>query len=167
MCQYSFGDIARRHADYPAAIQFFAEALRLVRIVGDPVNIARFSFAIGDTQLRNGQVDQALPRLLESLSIYRQKGEGWGVAYSLIDLACAAVTNTGKSFEKTASQAASMLGAASALLESEPEYYQDYAHEFFPPAEKEVRARLADADFTEAWQAGRKSPDTVLKSLEN
>ena len=141
LCHYSFGEIARRRADYPAAIASYSEALRLVRLVGDPVNIARFSCAMGDLHLRNGEFARARPFLLESLRIYRQKGENWGAAYCLIDLARIAVIH------HSVEQAASMLGAASALLEAEPEYYQDHAREFYPVAEQEVRAQLAEPGF--------------------
>ena len=160
LCHYSFGMIARRRMDFTAAIDSLHEALRLVRIVGDPINIARFSFAIGDALLRNGNLAEATPRLLESLRVYRQKGESWGVAFSLIDLARVVVARHDDG------QAASMLGAASVLFEPLGAYYQNLAREYYLPAEQEARTQLSDQDFMQAWQAGRGSLESILKSID-
>ena len=50
--------------------------------------------------------------------------------------------------------------------EAEAEYYQNYVREYYPLAEQEVRAQIADPNFTVAWQAGRKSLDSVLASID-
>ncbi|HTX90867.1 MAG TPA: tetratricopeptide repeat protein [Anaerolineales bacterium] len=161
LCHYSYGEIARRREDFPAAIRSFSEGLRLVRLVGDPVNIARFSFAIGDATLRAGDPAGATPPLMKSLRIYRQKGEDWGVAFSLIDLARVAASRL------SSEQAAGMLGAASALLETAEGYYQTSAREYYPPAEQEVRECLEEADFHRAWAAGGKSVEAIVKSVDD
>jgi hypothetical protein len=59
-----------------------------------------------------------------------------------------------------------MLGAASALLEPIEGYYQDYAREYYPQAEQELRTQLDEQDFTKAWQAGRQAPVSILKAVE-
>ncbi len=160
LCHYSFGAIARDQGHLAAALDSFGESLRLIRQVGDPVVTARTSFAIGDVLQRMGDFQQAKPYLLDSLRVYRQKGELWGVAFCLIDLARNAVR------EHDATEAASMLGAASVLLEGEPDYFQSSGRGFYAPAKADVRARLEEPAFSQAWQAGRASVETVLKSMD-
>ncbi len=160
LCHYSFGSIERGRGDYPSALCSFSEALRLIRLVGDPFTTARASFAIGDILQRTQDFNGARPYLLDSLRIYRQKGENWGIAYCLIDLARAVCR------DRSAFEAASMLGAAACLLESEPEYYRNNAGQFYPPVVQEVQSGLSKEAFNTAWQKGRTSLDSILQSLD-
>ncbi len=159
-CHYAFGDLAWHREDYPAAIAAYAEALQLIRRVSDPVSTARFSFSLGDALFRNGDVAEATHYLLDSLRMFRTSGEAWGIALNLIDLARVGVRRG------SAGQAASMLGAASALIEQTEAHFQETVYDFLPPAEDEVRSRLTEEEFTRSWQAGRKSPAAVLRSTD-
>jgi tetratricopeptide (TPR) repeat protein len=161
-CHSRYGAIARHRMDFPSAIRSYGEALRLARIVGDLLQIAFFSFYLADAYLRNGDLAEATPRLLQRLWFSRQWGDSVLVAYCLIDLARVAVAR------QSASQAAGMVGAASSLLDHVVEFHRNFARIYlFPQAEQEIRLQLSDQAFDQAWQNGRKSLDGVLKFLSS
>jgi hypothetical protein len=117
-----------------------------------PDETAWKSIILGELLLESGEINAAIPYLLEGLRISRRKGDlSWGVARGLISLTHAGLKSDAPE------QAASLLGAASALLKrfgvDHKEFQRICSH-----IEIDMRQRLGSGNFDHLEQDGHKAP---------
>lgn len=145
------GDINRA-----AALQ--EEALDLARRRSLPVHIAKSAYNLGEMQRRRGDLAQAVTLYRESLVRHRALHERRFVAEALRGLAVAAA-ELGETEDaiRLAGADDTVRGAIGAPITPEPERLR------FERVLADVRARLGDAAFTAAWEAGRgANPDDAI-----
>jgi len=107
----NLGDHALTAGDYERAEPLFVESLDLLRERGDTANVARSLFNLGAVALRRGRADEAERFLHEGLVAGRSAGDKEDICWCLLGYAALSEMR-GK-----AENAATLLGAAAALLE--------------------------------------------------
>ena len=150
------GDVALRQGDYPQAKVLIEKGLKLREEMGNKSGIAWSLQNLGHLAQRQGDSVQAAALFEESLKLFAELGNKMGIAECLEGLASVAA---GKLLPdrnaQRAERAARLLGAADAL--------RDLASTPLPPYRRAdvnhdlaaARARLDDAAFSAAWEAGR------------
>jgi hypothetical protein len=145
----NLGAVARCERDAAQAAAHYAEGLELFRRLGYRQEIPRLLHNLGYLALHEGDEGRATALFRESLGLFRDLRLGRGVAEGLAGLAAVAAARGNPE------RAARLWGAAEALHEAGgttiwPSDRLEY--ERYLPA---TRARLAEAAFVAARQAGR------------
>ena len=142
------GFVALSQGDPAQALPLLEESLVICRELGDRRNIAKATYALGDSYAGR---DRATARAFyeESLSLSVELGDRWISAISVEGLARIAIA-TGES-----EAAARLLGVADALREATGAIRSAYFQVLYDGARTETRRRLGDDAFDSAWTAGR------------
>jgi hypothetical protein len=154
------GSVPRR---IPSLIE--AESLALRRGLGNKQGIAASLNNPGLTAQEVGDSDKARTLHEESLGLRRELRETTGSAASLIGLAAVMVWRTKGALEQRPAEdqegrgqigrAATLLGAATTLLESTPSVLRIDDRQLYEQNLALVRSLLNEAVFAKAWATGR------------
>jgi ATP/maltotriose-dependent transcriptional regulator MalT len=145
----NLGELAHDRSDHAQAIAHMEEAVPLFQELGDRQISSVMKRILGEIARAQGNLVQAARHFDESLKLGREMGDMHGLAQSLLGLAKV----VGKGGDPQS--AARLLGAAESLRRSNDEQ--------LPPAEQAeydqdlaaLRARLGEAEFSQAWAAGQ------------
>jgi predicted ATPase len=143
------GDLALNQRDYARAIELCGASVAIQRELGDARGIAISLNNIAYATLYEGRYREALEPLQESLQLAFELEDRDGIAYRLEALAVVAAA------ENEPERAARLLGGANALfgvIGAELEPAEQRMHERIL---SDVRNRLGDDVFADAWAAGR------------
>jgi predicted ATPase/class 3 adenylate cyclase len=145
----ALGDIARRQIDYDRAGECYEESLAHFRSLGTRGPTAGLLHNLGYVALQRQDCVGAIALFVESLGLFRELGDRRGVAECLAGLAGVAAV------EGSALRAAQLFGASAQALSSigaaiSPSNVDDHAAGL-----ELVRARLGEAEFAAAMEAGR------------
>lgn len=165
---YSLGCVAVYQGDYAGARSIFEEHLTLSKELGNQGDIAETLEKLGRVSYFQGDHASAHSEYEESLALFHALGDKYGIARCLVGLAgtiaIVALTmerrgkDRGKakhSAQAQAAQAAQLLGAAEALLESISFQLDPEAQQLFNNYTAAARAQLSGPGFAKAWADGR------------
>jgi tetratricopeptide (TPR) repeat protein len=137
---------ALRAGNIPAARAHLEEAARVMRSVGDRAH--HMSANLGWALREDGDPDGARSSFATSLRISRRNGEGSGLAYSTLGLACLAADRG------EWSRAGVLHGAAQAFLDQTGEIWQQPEARYRRENLDQIRAHLGDEQAKEACARG-------------
>ncbi len=149
----SLGEVERCADCQERAADLFTQALRIFRAQDDYAGIAWSLHNLGHVALRAGDGHRAAELFAEALTARHQYGYAPGIASELAGMAgvCCLVGGAW-------SQAAQLLGAAEALLQSSRSVLAPADMMAYEHAVATVRANLEASRFDEAWAVGRACP---------
>ena len=137
---------ALRAGNIPAARAHLEEAARVMRSVGDRAH--HMSANLGWALREDGDPDGARSSFATSLRISRRNGEGSGLAYATLGLACLAADRG------EWSRAGLLHGAAQAFLDQTGEIWQQPEARYRRESLDQIRAHLGDEQVEEACARG-------------
>ncbi len=146
------GHVARRRGDLERATALLEEALALARGARNASGEASALEAQSWVAVQRGEPRQAAAQRSEALRLFWHLGDLHFVAVCLAEIA-ELVGRYGP-----AEHAARLFGADAALREATGSPAWPIDQGAYKPAVVAVRARLNDADFAAAWEAGRRLP---------
>jgi predicted ATPase/transcriptional regulator with XRE-family HTH domain len=148
----NLGNVARAVGDYEAAIDLYERCAAICRELGDKMGIAAALHNLGYVLDRKGETERTASLLVESLLIYWDVRDRPGIVACLVGLAGAEVS-AGKTLP-----AARLLGAVDRALEGSPFALHAVDRLEYDRNLAAARAALDEADWDEAWRAGRALP---------
>ena len=143
------GMVALRQGDYGAARLQFEEALAVAQEMEDAQFMADALLHLGAVAWRRGDARESAALYQQSLALYQGQGYKDGISESLSGLAEVAVLSG------QPEQAARLCGAVEALREASHSKLSPLRHAAYDRLVRDIRTRLADARFTEAFAEGR------------
>lgn len=153
----NLGDLALSAGDYRRAGPLFEESHALLRSRGDTANIARSLFNLGAVDLMLGANGAAEARFRESLELARTADDKEDLAWCLEGFAALAVSHG------DGERAATLLGAASALLARIGADYKPFERRLHESTDSAARAVCSPGAFAEVTEQGASmSMDDVL-----
>jgi len=153
----NLGDLALSTGDYERAGPLFEESHALLRSRGDTANIARSLFNLGAVDLMLGANDAADARFRESLELARTADDKEDLAWCVEGFAALAAS------EGDGVRAATLLGAAGALLARIGADYKPFERRLHKSTEAAARAACDPGAFDDATERGASlSMDEVL-----
>ncbi|GAC1469082.1 MAG: hypothetical protein PVSMB7_17890 [Chloroflexota bacterium] len=141
--------VTQMEGDYDGARNLYRQSLCLNRHLGNAGLVALELGNLGFVELLDGRPECASPFLQEALTLARDQGNARQIPYCLMGVAGVAA-EAGDSVE-----AATLLGAAQALLESGGVVLDPPDQPVFDLCMSAVRRDLDDQAFVTAWTAGR------------
>jgi predicted ATPase/DNA-binding SARP family transcriptional activator len=144
----NLGDLALSTGDYERAGPLFEESYTLLRSRGDTANIARSLFNLGAVDLMLGADGAADARFRESLELARAADDKEDQAWCLEGFAALAVS------DGDGERAATLLGAAGALLARIGADYKPFERRLHESTEAVARAVCEPSAFEEAMRLG-------------
>jgi predicted ATPase/DNA-binding SARP family transcriptional activator len=144
----NLGDLALSTGDYRRAGPLFEESHALLRARGDTANIARSLFNLGAVDLMLGANGAADARFRESLELARTADDKEDLAWCLEGFAALAAT------DGTGERAATLLGAAGALLARIGADHKPFERRLHESTEALARAACDPGAFEEAMGRG-------------
>jgi tetratricopeptide (TPR) repeat protein len=157
VCLNMLGTMALAERDLPQAAARFEEALALFRGAEDPENVAIALNNLGGVARDRGEDGKAVGLIVEALIAFRDLGDRSGVAFGLEGLGFLAHRQASPVL------AARWMGASSTIREAIGEPIPVEQRADYDAVLIEVRERMGEAAFAEAWAAGRGlAQETVL-----
>ena len=144
----NLGDLALATGDYRRAGPLFEESHALLRARGDTANIARSLFNLGAVDLMHGANEAAGARFGEALGLARTAEDKEDLAWCLEGFA--ALAARARDWER----AATLLGAAGALLGRIGADYKPFERRLRQATEASARAVCDSAAFDQAMEQG-------------
>lgn len=144
----NLGDLALSTGDYRRAGPLFEESHALLRSRGDTANIARSLFNLGAVDLMLGASGAADARFRESLELARSADDKEDLAWCLEGFAALAAS------EGDGERAATLLGAAGALLARIGADYKPFERRLHESTESAARAACDPDAFATAIEQG-------------
>jgi predicted ATPase/DNA-binding SARP family transcriptional activator len=144
----NLGDLALSTGDYRRAGPLFEESHALLRSRGDTANIARSLFNLGAVDLMLGANRGAEARFRESLELARAADDKEDLAWCLEGFAALAASNG------EGERAATLLGAAGALLARIGADYKPFERRLHESTESAARAACDPGAFATAIEQG-------------
>ena len=165
--QNNLGLVARSGGDYDAAHARLEESLAIARDMGDRWLVAMALGWLGYVAWQGGDDERAGAAFRESLMIARERGMKRALALALAGLAGliggGGRPEAGYAGEAALHRSARMLGATRTLLEGSGLRLDPDDERVYEANIENVRARLDEATFADAWATGRGLPlDQVL-----
>jgi predicted ATPase/DNA-binding XRE family transcriptional regulator len=153
--------VALATGDAAAAERLLDEATSVLQHC--PWHLALVSYRRAILAVRRGNPDEAIASVRESLTLFRQLHDKYGIVYALVPLAAAAALKGDDLW------AARILGARNAVTERTGATVVDkWVHALGEQAEREVRARLGPDRWAPAYASGRvASIDSLLKDIDS
>ena len=151
-CQHNLGEAARYRGDYQYAVACYEASLLVVRELGDQVGLGTVLINLGAATRTLGDLDRAMGLYHQALAITREIGWLEGRVFSLNGLAGIAL-DRGRP-----EQAARFLGVAAALAEARGLVLDLIDEDQVERDVASVRARLGEAAYAAAWEAGSALP---------
>lgn len=148
----NLGDLALSTGDYERAGPLFEESHALLRSRGDTANIARSLFNLGAVDLMLGNDSAADTRFRASLELARTADDKEDLAWCLEGFAALAAS------DGDGERAATLLGAAGALLARIGADYKPFERRLHESTESVARAACDPAAFDEATERGASIP---------
>ncbi len=145
----SLGEFARSQKDYPAAAAYYQESQSIAIKIGDQMRIGMTNQNLGFIAYHQGRYLEAVQRTRLSLKIAQEMKNDYSLGIYLASLA-GPLAALG-----APEQAARLLSCADSLLKSVNATFQltdQYEIDLFT---EDVRHRLGEKAFLEAWQAGQ------------
>ncbi len=150
------GDVALRQGDYPQAKALIEKGLRLREEMGNKSGIAWSLQNLGHLAQRQSEPSQAAALFEESLSLFSALGNKMGIAECLEGLAgVAAVEHSAGRAAAGAVRAVRLFAAADSLRALASTPLPPYRRADIDRDLTAARARLDEAEFTAAWEAGQ------------
>ncbi|MGI8587012.1 MAG: LuxR C-terminal-related transcriptional regulator [Chloroflexia bacterium] len=144
----NLSEVARLRGDTEAHRALVEESVALFRAVGDSWGLALALNSLGEISAASGEHAAAASDFVESMALFRALGDRQGIASGLAALGGAA-TGLGHTQE-----AAVLLGAAAAMLESIGARLDPVNSAAYEQNIAAVRAHLAPSDWDKSWAAG-------------
>jgi predicted ATPase/DNA-binding SARP family transcriptional activator len=154
----NLGDHALTSGEYEQADPLFAESLDLLRARGDTANIARSLFNLGAVALRLGRTDDAAELFHQGLAAAQETGDKEDTCWCLLGLATVAAARG------NVAVAASVLGAATALLDAMGAAFKPFERTLHDETEAQLLALSTAAAYRNARAAGARM--TVDEAVE-
>jgi predicted ATPase/DNA-binding CsgD family transcriptional regulator len=163
----NLGETARMQGDYRRAEGFFQESLRLAQGVGDPVAALVALTNLGHVATHLGDWRKARTVFVEALVLAHETDSQRTAAEAVAGLARALLAHGERPPDapplaaasgwplKRLAQAAQLLGVTAGLLQRTGKQLEPPEQAEFDRTVATARARLGEAAFTAAWEAGR------------
>ena len=148
----NLGALVHARGDRHRGEAMLEEGLALSRAEGDRENVAYALNALGDISLARGDPARAAAYFGEGLGLFRDWGDRHGRAVGMAGVAGVAAAR-GRSAE-----AARLYGAAGSLRDAAGMELPPDARAGYERTVADLRVRLGDAAFADAWAAGRALP---------
>ena len=139
------GEVARMDRDYDAALGWYAESRAAALRTGERMVLTLSAVNPAHIMLARGDAETARRYFRESLSLFRELGNQWGMAYALVGLG--GVANA----EGRAADAVRLLGAADAWFARMGIQIQATDRADYERYLADARSRLGDS-FADAWR---------------
>jgi predicted ATPase/DNA-binding SARP family transcriptional activator len=144
------GDVAMRQNDHARATQLYHECAALLHALHNNITLPYAWRRLGYLALWRSAHAEALTHVRASLRLNFALGEKQGVAAALVAVAAIALA------QGAATEAATLLGAVEALLETIHTQLLHFDQAQQQAALTQAQTRLAPAAFAEAWASGQR-----------
>ncbi|HEU4745307.1 MAG TPA: tetratricopeptide repeat protein [Anaerolineales bacterium] len=145
----NLGEVARVQGNYELAFGYYKESEALLRATGDKGDLARLVHTLGYIAAHKGDVHSAEAQFRESLAMFRRLGNKRGIAECIAGLASLRV------MQGNLSMAATMLGAAEALLGASGAAWWPADRVEIERTRARLQSGLNEEEFHAAWKAGQ------------
>jgi len=145
----NLGEMAWSQGDYATARTLLEESLAIKRELGDKRGVAGSLSSLGVVALDQGDDYTARAFYTESLTMRREVGDKWGIAACLTGFAGVAWAHA------QSEQAARLLGATAALLETIGGYSDAIDRALYDRTVAAVRTTFGENQFAASWSEGR------------
>ena len=135
--------------NYELAFGYYKESEALLRATGDKGDLARLVHTLGYIAAHKGDVHSAEAQFRESLAMFRRLGNKRGIAECIAGLASLRV------MQGNLSMAATMLGAAEALLGASGAAWWPADRVEIERTRARLQSGLNEEEFHAAWKAGQ------------
>jgi predicted ATPase/DNA-binding SARP family transcriptional activator/DNA-binding CsgD family transcriptional regulator len=144
------GHMALLRGDAREALAPLEESLALFRELKDARGVGEALVPLGHAAYETGQRAWADACFVEALGVFQASGNGVGMVQCLEGLAVYGA--------QTPEMAARLLAAAASLRETSGMPLEPHRQQVFARATDDLRARLGERDFADAWAIGRALP---------
>jgi tetratricopeptide (TPR) repeat protein len=148
----NLGEVARVQGDYDQARQYYEESEALLRVMGDPGDLARLVHNLGSVAQHEGNFEKAKSLYSESLAMFRKFGNKRGIAECLMGLAGL------KSEEGQPLPAARLFSSAEAILAENGTAWWPADRAEVEHARAVILSSLDEAAFRTEYELGQKMP---------
>ena len=158
----NLGEVARVQGNYELAYGYYKESEALLRATGDKGDLARLVHTLGYVAAHQGNVQSAEGQFRESLAMFRKLGNKRGIAECITGLASLRV------MQGQLSTAATMLGAAEALLGASGAAWWPADRVEIERTRESLQSGINEDEFQAAWKAGQSmSLDQAITFVAN